>query len=404
MRISRPAIGLAVAGALIAAAGCGSSDSGGTSSSGNGGSKGTIKLLVISQLQAAAFSFPEIEDGARASAEAVNAAGGVAGHKIQIDVCNDQGDPNVAATCARTAVQKKYAGVISTTELYSASTLPLLEAAKIPAVGANPLTQPDFTSPVSFPIGGGNPLDFGGIGFVAGRTGCKTAGIIRDTAAAVDESVASMNRGAKAGGTTVSTTVKLAGTSPDFSSPVSQIVSSGVDCLLIAEQPQAVAKIVGAVRQSAKPTLPIYTAAVAFPPALVKALGPAADGVTVNGSVELPSETATPDFWADMTRYRPQAERTTASYLAWAAVQIIKDVAGPTNATTGPALLAALNKASAVNVPGLPQVLNYSKPASDTQFPRVFATSNYAWKIKGGKYDPLFDGKPQNISAVLRSN
>jgi len=399
MRISRPMIGLAVAGALIAAAGCGGGSDGGSSS----GSGGPIRLLVVSQLQAAAFSFPEIEDGARASAEAVNAAGGVAGHKIQIDVCNDQGDPNVAATCARTAVQKKYAGVISTTELYSASILPLLEAAKIPAVGSAPLTGPDFTSPVSFPVSGGNPLDYGGIGFTAGRTGCKKAGVIRDVAGATDESFTAMSRGAKAAGVAITTTVKQAGTSPDFSSPVSQIVSSGAECLLIAEQPAAVAKIVAAVRQSAKPTLPTYTAAVALPQALVHSLGAAADGVIVNGSSALPSATATPAFWADMTKYRPKAARSTSSFLAWAGVQIVKDVAGPAKAFSGPSLLAALNRASAVTVQGLPQVLNYSKPATGTEFPRLFATSNYTWKINKEAYEPLFDGKPLNVSAVLHN-
>jgi len=403
MRLARSVMGLAAAGALIAAAGCGSSGSGGTSSSG-GGTKGTIKLLVVSQLQAAAFSFPEIEDGARAAAESINAAGGVNGHKIQIDACNDQGDPNVAGTCARTAVQKKYSGVIMTTELYSASILPLLQAAKIPAVGATPLTTPDFTSSVSFPISGGNPLDYGGIGFTAGKTGCKKAGIIQDVAAATNESSAAITRGARAAGVTIATTVKAAGTSPDFSSPVSQVVTSGVDCLLVAEQPTAIAKIVGAVRQSAKPTLPVYTAAVAFPSALVKALGVAANGVIVNSSVQQPSATSTPLFWADMTKYRPKAERSVSSYLAWAGVQIVKDVAGPAGATTGPSLLAALGKASNIDVQGLAQPLDYSKPPTGTQFPRVFATSNFAWKINNGGYNPLFDGKAINVAAVLRSS
>jgi ABC-type branched-subunit amino acid transport system substrate-binding protein len=398
MRILRPVVGLAAAGALIAAAGCGSS--GGAGSSGSGG--GPIKLLVVSQLQASTFSFPEIEDGARAAAAAINAAGGVAGHRIQVDACNDQGDPNIAGTCARTAVQQHYAGVIMTTELYSASVLPLLESAKIPAVGSVPLTAPDFTSPVSFPLSGGNPVDYGGIGYSAGKTGCKTAAIIRDTASSVDESVAAMTRGAKAAGLTLKVTVKSAGTSADFASPVSQVVSSGAECLLLAEQPTAIAKIVGAVRQSAKPAMPIYTAAVALPPALVKALGAAANGVIVDESVQLPNASVTPKFWADMTKYRPSAPRTTSSYQSWAAVQIVKAVAGPAKAFTGPDLMSALTKANAVTVEGLAQTLNYSKPRTGTSFPRIFNTSIFAWKINKGSYQPLFNGKAQEISSVLR--
>jgi len=400
MRILRPAVGLAVASALIAAAGCGSSGgSGGSSSSGSGNAP--IKLLVVSQLQAASFAFPEIEDGARAAAESINAAGGVNGHKIQIDACNDQGDPNVAGTCARTAVQKKYSGVIMTVELYSASVLPLLEAAKIPAVGNVPLTAPDFTSPESFPLSGGNPVDYGGIGFSAGKTGCKTASIIRDTQAAVDQSTAAMTRGARAAGLTIKATVRGASTSADFSSAVSQIVSSGADCLLVAEPPTAVAKLVGTVRQSAKPAMPIYTAAVALPPPLVKALGPAANGVIVDESVQLPSATVTPQFWSDMTKYRPSAARSTASYQAWAAVQIAKAAAGPAKAVTGPELTAALNKASSVTVEGVAQTLNFSQPQKSKDFARIFNTSIFAWKLNNGKYEPLFGGKAQDISSVL---
>ena len=40
----------------------------------------------------------------RAAARAINAAGGVNGHPLVVDSCNDQGDPNLSATCARKMV------------------------------------------------------------------------------------------------------------------------------------------------------------------------------------------------------------------------------------------------------------------------------------------------------------
>ena len=400
-------IAAGVAALTVAACSSGSSSSSGaaaaTGTSSAGGSAAPIKLLVLSQLQAAAFSFPEIANGAQASADAINAAGGVNGHKIVITPCNDQGDPNVAATCGRTAIQGGYAAVINPVSLYSASFMPILQAGQVAAVGGTPLTAPDFTSPVSFPATGGNPLDYGGAGYVAAKNGCKTAGIIRDTAAATDETQKDFQDGFTAGGgSPITTVIKQVGTSPDFSGPVSQIVSSGVDCLLIGEQPQAVAKIVASVRQSSKPNLPIYTIAAAFPQALVTSLGKAADGVTVTESFSIPTPAATPTFWADMTKYQPGAVKSGQALLGWMGVQIVKDMAGSAKAYDHAALLTALNHASDINVEGLASALNFTVPNPVPAYARIFAKDNYAYKVANGTFTPLFGGQPQNVSAALK--
>jgi ABC-type branched-subunit amino acid transport system substrate-binding protein len=402
----RAVAGTAAALAALTVAACSSSTSSGAGASSTtsaGGSVGPIKVLVISQLQAPAFSFPEIANGAQASADAINAAGGVNGHKIQVTTCNDQGNPNVAATCGRTAVQGGYADVINTTSLFGASFMPLLQAGQVPAIGGTPLTSADFTSPISFPASGGNPLDYGGSGYVAAKTGCKTAGIIRDTAAATDETQKALQNGFTAGGgAPITTVIKQVGTSPDFSGPVSQIVSSGVDCLLIGEQPQAVVKIVAAVRQSSKPNLPIYTLAVAFPQALVTSLGKAANGVIVSDSIAIPSQSGTPTFWADMTKYGGGAAKSGQALLAWIGVQIVKDVATSAKAYDHAAMLTAANKASNITVEGLASTLNFSEPNPNSTYTRIFANSNYAYKVVNGSFTPLFGGKPQNVSAALK--
>jgi len=391
-----------LAATLAAPLALGACSSSGAKSSSGGSSGGAIKLLVISQLQASNFAFPEIADGAQAAAAATNATGGVNGHKIQVDTCNDQGDPNVASTCGRTAVQGGYAGVLNVTSLYSASFMPLLEAGKVPAVGSTPLTGPDFTSPVSFPIVGGNPLDYGGVGFIAAKT-CKSAGIIRDTTAATDHTTAFLEKGfAAGGGGTITTVVKAASTDADFAAPVSEIASSGVDCVLLAEAPAAAAKIVGAVRQSSKPSLSIHTFAPAFPAVLIKALGKAADNVVVNDSANVPSEHDTHTFWADMTKYAPNAVKDGQSLRGWAAVQTVKQVASAAKAYDHTSLLAALEKASSVTVEGLAQTIDFAQPNANKDVARVFATSNYAWVVKNGGYTPLFDSKPIDVSAVLK--
>ena len=44
---------------------------------------------------------PFAPTGAQAAIAAINAAGGVKGHPLELDVCDDQQNANAAATCAR---------------------------------------------------------------------------------------------------------------------------------------------------------------------------------------------------------------------------------------------------------------------------------------------------------------
>jgi hypothetical protein len=107
-------------------------------------------------------------------------------------------------------------------------------------------------------------------------------------------------------------------------------------------------------------------------------------------------------FWSDMTKYAPSAAKSGQALLAWAAVQIIKQVAIGAQAYTSTALLAALQKPASVTVEGLAGLLNLTAPATNPDFARVFARYNYAYKIAGTRFTPMFSGKPQDVSAVLK--
>ena len=411
MKASRPMAAsiAAIAGlAMVTACSSGGSSSGASSGASSGGGSATaaagspIKILVISQLQAASFSFPEIANGAEAAAAAINAAGGVNRHPVQVSTCNDQGNPNVAATCARTAVTGNYTAVIAPTTLYAASVLPLLQAAQIPYSG-NALDTIEYTNPDSFPVNGGDPLDYGGAGYVEAQAGCKNAAIITDTSAdSVDTAMPAAARGfASGGGHPVTTIIKAADTNPDFSAPVSQAVSSGAGCLLLVEAPAAVAKIVAAVRQSPKPDMPIATLAAAFPQALVTSLGKAANGVTLTESFAIPSATGTPVFWADMQKYQPSAARSSQALLAWIEVNLVKQVAAQAKAYDHQSLLAALKQTANVDIEGMGGPVNFSQPNADSGISRIFAHYDFVYEVENGAFIPQDGGKGVNVSSVL---
>src|SRR5580692_3352087 len=54
------------------------------------------------------LSYPDGFQAAQVAADAINAAGGIKGHKVVIDTCDDQDDPNVATSCANTLINKDH--------------------------------------------------------------------------------------------------------------------------------------------------------------------------------------------------------------------------------------------------------------------------------------------------------
>src|ERR1700728_1260690 len=99
--------GVLAVGVALAVSACASSSSSGGSASGGGGSSASgsaLKIMAFGQFQASTFSYPEGRDAILAAVKYYNAHGGFSGHQVQVTVCNDQGNPNLARQCAQQAV------------------------------------------------------------------------------------------------------------------------------------------------------------------------------------------------------------------------------------------------------------------------------------------------------------
>jgi len=142
---SRTQSGIALALTLLAsvalAAGCGES-----------GPPGPPPVRIGALLSATGLGLESYDSAFRASARAINAHGGVRGRPVEVDVCDDQADPNLAQACARRLVSD---GVVATANDASELTMvegPILQEAGIPRVGNFPLNIEDSTLPNAFPI------------------------------------------------------------------------------------------------------------------------------------------------------------------------------------------------------------------------------------------------------------
>ncbi len=105
-RRSRGLAAIVAVVSLVSLAACGSG-------SGSGGSGGSIEIMSFGTTSSSSGSnAPEGDVAIRAAIKAVDDAGGINGRKVTVVSCNDQADPNQAATCARQAVSDKVAAVV----------------------------------------------------------------------------------------------------------------------------------------------------------------------------------------------------------------------------------------------------------------------------------------------------
>ncbi len=132
-----------VAGAIIAlVAACSSSattapaGSAAAAASAGAGSSGPIKIAIIDAQtgQLSSLGVDEVQ-GVKLAVNAANAAGGVDGRQIQLQVFDDKGDPTTSTNVAQAVVSGGYIFVFGTAESTdSLAIAPILEKAQIPMI------------------------------------------------------------------------------------------------------------------------------------------------------------------------------------------------------------------------------------------------------------------------------
>src|SRR6478735_2989636 len=103
----------------------------GGSSDGSSGSDSTIKVMTWAPLKSQLTNYPAIAEAAKAYGKYINAKGGINGHKVQVLICDEGGDPTKATDCARQAIQEHVAAVVGSFGYTGDATIPLLKGANI---------------------------------------------------------------------------------------------------------------------------------------------------------------------------------------------------------------------------------------------------------------------------------
>lgn len=398
-RMARPRKILVLAAAGVVLAGCGSGSSGTASKNGTNSTK-IVKVMVIGQLEASTFSTPEIVSAVQARADRFNAQPNAPFH-VQVLSCNDQDDPNVAASCAREAVADQVAAVVGAHTYWPTTILPILEAATIPYVGAVAVAPIDYTSPIAYPLDSGVEGLVAGAGYALAKyDGCKKVENLRENTAVnatVDDYTAA---GVKEGGGRITGDVVVSSTEADPSPYIEALVASGTTCVSDTLNPTLQPRVLQVQRQIA-PQLKMASNNAAVPLSIVDT-GVASGMLIVQLDYPLnyPSP-AIKQFLSDMKTYEPKAAVVQDTENAWGAMNLFLLAAvKATDPASGPSVNAALQKLGTVNVGIVPPFT--IERHSGSPLPELFNSRVFIEEVTG-KTETLITPNGLNVGPAVYS-
>ncbi|GAA4550220.1 ABC transporter substrate-binding protein [Pseudonocardia xishanensis] len=384
--------------AITLAAACGSS----STTAGSGSSGDVIKLMVIADLTAPGFSFPQIVTGAQAAVNEVNAAGGIDGHQVQLLSCDSQNDPNSAAACARRAVSEKVSAVVGMQSLQSNGAITVLEKANIASVGGNDIGSLDRTSPISFPLTSTPSVLFSIVPTMPDHDKCARPGVFSVDVPVATEAADTITKyyARKVPNAAPVRVVSVPVAATDVSAQVSALLEGGTDCVFLLDPPTLNLAAVKAIYNSGQ-KVKISGATPALPPESMKQLGPAAQGVYSTTGFKLPGTNPAADqYSAAMTAVDPPAIQDTNSEGAYAGVKIVASAAKGLPNYESATVLGALNSLKNIDVGVVSPMPSFPADSGISGIPRTFNTYAYSYVFEGDQYR-LTTPEPVNVRDQL---
>jgi len=369
-----------------------------TKAGGGGAASGEpIKVMVTAPVNTQLPPYPNIPGAAEVYAKYINDKGGVAGRPLQVITCDNKGDPNEGANCARRAVDEKVVAVVGSFTFDASRIIPVLEEAKIAWFGACcPLVAQEFTSPVSFVLGSLLPGMGAGIGWKMAKDGCKNpVNVVLDIPAG-DVAYPALKNAYAAGGGDPNAwkIVKISAVPQDYSAQVAE-ATDGTDCIAGGVSDSNWAAWLPAMA-AAGADQRLYGLQGNLNGKIAEQFPELTEGGIVSGSY--------PDIAGSMwDDYRSSLEKYDAPDLDWnsraglgtwagltAFTNVVEGMSGDINNQT---FLEAAGKTSKLETGGMIGVLDLTTPYTGFggDLPRVFNRTVFFDKIEGGKLTALDD-------------
>jgi len=378
-------VGLAVV--YIGAVACGGASSTGGGAASSSGQKSPIKVMVEGAISGPVYALPEMVTGAKAAVTRVNSDGGVNGRQLQLVVCDDQGNPNNAAACGRTAVSDGVTALVGGLSVYDDNLLPPLQKANIPYIASYDISNTDHTSPASFPINI-NAVDYAGFGTMLAKSGCTAAAGLAPNQGGeniIKQDLSYMAKAFTSNGGKTFKDIIFPLTATDLTADVATALTGGAQCVGLITGPQQTVQALTALQKSGQ-KIPAGTNLATVVPALFAPLKLAPGSLVVSGAYFAPGpgqkSTAVAQFVTDMNASHTGGAAgavDTESENSYNAVLIFAQAAKGLSEVTGPNVLKSLNTLTTDT--GLTPPVNFgSKPIfPDKPRDRVSTQVPYDW-------------------------
>jgi ABC-type branched-subunit amino acid transport system substrate-binding protein len=362
---------------------------------------GPIRVMTVASVNYNGPNFKNIHEAARIYTAWINAKGGINGRKVEVTLCDDKGDPNLGAACARQAVAKKMVAVIGSFTFSGPKIMPILEAAKIPWFGiCCPVDTSEFSSKMSFPLGNGFAV-VAGHAFLAAKI-CNKINILNldyPGAAFIElltkNILTSLGQESKLTGIHVKIPLEVGG---DLSPAVAE-VTRGADCVISGLGEANWAAILPAIQQSGT-KVQFFGAQGNLDN---KVIGPYPELTTnwiVTGMYPDIAKPVWKDYRAAIKTYKadPKQDYNSLGGLGtWAAYTAFTKIASGVKGTlTNISFLNAANKTSSLDTGGMVPKIDFTKEWEGIPgvpgFNRLFNRAVTFQTIKNGKVVPFRPG------------
>lgn len=332
--------GAAVALASVLLAGCGG---GGTSASSSAGSGSPAKQLSGPPIKLGSILTITNPAWDNSSTKVVNDAwtryineqlGGINGRPVEVDTCDDRGDPAGTTQCLNNLIDAGVVGFVNNSSLsFGANALPAMEQQGFVNIGGWPITPAEFGSSAEHPTTPGASGSYPSLVVYARSTGAKKLAVVCTNTPAGQGVCDSMKKlWSSIGGTDYFSTL-FDPTAPDYTPVMSQVAAQKPDAVVLAVGEGPAPRMFQAVKLSGL-NAKIMATSTAATQNVFKAAGDSANG-TYFSFAAVPSDYSSTDaktYRDVMAKYAPKQGLTNATAVAASSMQyayaVLKSIQG----------------------------------------------------------------------------
>jgi ABC-type branched-subunit amino acid transport system substrate-binding protein len=342
--------------------------------------------MTITTARTTTINNGQIWTGSQAAAGRINSEGGINNHPIQVLTCNDEGNPDKAANCARQAVDEKVAAVIGSFSRSSGSRiLPVLEQAGIAYIAGNVVSPEDSTSKIAFPINGSAPVLYAGDALLLIQQGAKRIKILREDVSSQANLERYIRAAIKSKGLTPAGTVIIPSGTTDYA-PIVAAATDGADGVVIGVPRVTASNFLKAASSAGidiKNSVKVAGNANVID---LKILGNYAEGIFIDDffPAEKTGNAEVDKAYADI-RAQPEYNQTdTTSLNSYFGVMVFAQVARTLQTVDAASVLDGLSKTSAAKVAGV--TVDFTKENPQPDIRRLFSGAFFVQQVKGGAF------------------